>query len=48
VSAPGRASRIFEIVFEGDPFITDQMKTNPAFSIRRIEGTRVSERIVLK
>src|SRR5687768_11840295 len=48
VSAPGRASKIFEIVFEGDPFITDQMKANPAFSIRRIDGTRVSERIVLK
>jgi protocatechuate 3,4-dioxygenase beta subunit len=22
VSAPGRATRIFEIVFEGDPFVT--------------------------
>jgi protocatechuate 3,4-dioxygenase beta subunit len=48
VAAPGRASRVFEIVFDGDPFITDQMKTNPAFSNRRIDGTRVNERIVLK
>jgi protocatechuate 3,4-dioxygenase beta subunit len=48
VAAPGRAGKVFEIVFEGDPFITDQMKTNPAFSIRRIDGSRVSERIVLK
>ncbi|HYE85821.1 MAG TPA: hypothetical protein VEA16_05670 [Vicinamibacterales bacterium] len=48
VAAPGRANRFFEIVFEGDPYVTDQMKTNPAFSIRRIEGGRVTERIVLK
>jgi protocatechuate 3,4-dioxygenase beta subunit len=48
VSAPGRVNRIFEIVFEGDPFITDQMKNNPAFSIRRIESGRVTERIVLR
>ena len=27
VSAPGRASRIFEIVFEGDPFITERMRS---------------------
>lgn len=48
VSAPGRANRFFEIVFEGDPFITDQMKSNPAFSVRRIEAGRVTERIALK
>ena len=48
VSAPGGASRIFEIVFEGDPFITDQMRSNPAFSVRRIEKGRVSERITLR
>jgi protocatechuate 3,4-dioxygenase beta subunit len=48
VSAPGRAGKVFEIVFEGDPFITDQMKSNPSFSVRRIDGSRVSERIVLK
>ena len=48
VSAPGRAGRIFEIVFEGDPFITDQMKSHPSFSVRRIEAGRVSERITLK
>ncbi len=54
VSAPGRSPRIFEIVFEGDPFITDRMRSDPGFSIRPIvapPGTSVSsvaERIVLK
>lgn len=47
VSAPGRAPRIFEIVFEGDPFITDQMRSNASFSVRRIDGGRVTERITL-
>jgi protocatechuate 3,4-dioxygenase beta subunit len=47
VSAPGRASRIFEIVFEGDPFVTDQMKANSVFSVRRIEAGRVTEGITL-
>jgi protocatechuate 3,4-dioxygenase beta subunit len=48
VAAPGRAAKFFEIVFEGDPFITDQMRTNPAFSVRRIENGRVAERITLR
>ena len=48
VSAPGRANRFFEIVFEGDPFLTDRMKSDPSFSIRRIDNGRVTERIVLK
>ena len=48
VSAKGRAPRIFEIVFEGDPFLTDQMRSNAAFSVRRIDDGRVRERIVLK
>ena len=48
VTAPGFATKIFEIVFEGDPFITAQMKTNPAFSVRPIQGGRVTERIVLQ
>jgi protocatechuate 3,4-dioxygenase beta subunit len=49
VSAPGRASRIFEIVFEGDPFITDRMRNDPVFSVRTIAaGGRVTERIVLR
>jgi protocatechuate 3,4-dioxygenase beta subunit len=48
VSAPGGAARIFEIVFEGDPFVTAAMRTNPAFSVRPIEGGRVTERIVVK
>jgi protocatechuate 3,4-dioxygenase beta subunit len=48
VSATGHADRIFEIVFEGDPFITEQMRKNPAFSVRTIDGNRVTERIVLK
>ena len=48
VSAPGRAAHIFEIVFEGDPFVTAQMRTNPAFSVRPIVDGAVTERIVLK
>jgi protocatechuate 3,4-dioxygenase beta subunit len=55
VSAPGFADRIFEIVFEGDPFITDDMRRNPAFSVRPVAAGRgtpagvsvVTERIVL-
>ena len=47
VAAKGHGSRFFEIVFEGDPYITDQMRSNPAFSIRRIESGRVTERITL-
>lgn len=48
VSAPGRAPKIFEIVFEGDPFVTAEMRTNPAFSVRPIAQGKVTERIVLK
>ena len=49
VSAPGRASRVFEIVFEGDPHLTDRMRTDPAFSVRPIAaGGRVTERITLR
>lgn len=48
VSARGRAPRIFEIVFEGDPFITGDMRRNPAFSVRPIQAGRVTERIVLR
>jgi protocatechuate 3,4-dioxygenase beta subunit len=48
VSAPGRASKIFEIVFEGDPFVTEQMRSNPAFSVKPIGNGKVTERIVLK
>ena len=29
VSAPGRAPNIFEIVFEGDPFVTAEMRRTP-------------------
>ena len=47
VSAPGHAPRIFEIVFEGDPFVTPEMRERPDFSVRPIEGGRVTERIVL-
>jgi protocatechuate 3,4-dioxygenase beta subunit len=48
VSAAGFAPKIFEIVFEGDPFVTDAMRKNPAFSVRPVEaGGRVTERIVL-
>lgn len=48
VAAKGHQPRIFEIVFEGDPFITDRMRGDPAFSVRRIEDGRVSERITLR
>lgn len=48
VSAPGHAPKIFEIVFEGDSMVTDRMRGNPAFSVRRIEDGRVTERIVLE
>ncbi len=48
VSTPGRASKIFEIVFEGEPFVTDEMRRNPAFSVRPIADGKVTERIVLK
>lgn len=49
VSAPGQAPKIFEIVFEGDPFVTEQMRTNPAFSVRPVGADgRVTERIVMK
>jgi protocatechuate 3,4-dioxygenase beta subunit len=48
VSAPGRAPKIFEIVFEGDPLVTEEMRRNPVFSIRPIESGKVTERIVLK
>ena len=48
VSAQGFSTKVFEIVFEGDPFITSEMRTNPAFSVRPVEKGRVTERIVLR
>jgi len=49
VSAPGRASRVLEIVFEGDPFITERMRTDPAFSVRSIGADgRVTGRITFR
>ena len=49
VSARGRARRVFEIVFEGDPFITERMRSDPAFSVRTIDSAgRVTERIALR
>jgi protocatechuate 3,4-dioxygenase beta subunit len=48
VSAAGFAPRLFEIVFEGDPFVTAEMRRNPAFSVRPVgAGGKVTERIVL-
>jgi len=48
VSATGFVPRIFEIVFEGDPFVTAEMRRNSGFSVRPIgQGGRVTERIVL-
>jgi protocatechuate 3,4-dioxygenase beta subunit len=48
VSAQGFQQKNFEIVFTGDPFITAQMHTDPAFSVRPVESGRVTERIVLR
>jgi protocatechuate 3,4-dioxygenase beta subunit len=48
VSAPGRAVKIFEIVFEGDSFVSDEMRRNPAFSVRPIASGAVTERIVIE
>jgi protocatechuate 3,4-dioxygenase beta subunit len=48
VSAPGRAPKIFEIVFEGDPFVTPEMRRNPAFSVRPVADGAVTERVVLQ
>jgi protocatechuate 3,4-dioxygenase beta subunit len=48
VTATGFAPRIFEIVFDGDPFVTPDMRRNPAFSVRPVgQDGRVTERIVL-
>ena len=47
VAAAGLAPKIFEIVFEGDPFVTAQMRSNPAFSVRPVEAGKVTERIVM-
>jgi protocatechuate 3,4-dioxygenase beta subunit len=48
VAAKGRGSQIFEIVFEGDSFVTAEMRTNPSFSIRPIVSGAVTQRIVLR
>ena len=48
VAAAGHPPRIFEIVFEGDPFVTDRMRSDPAFSVRAVQDGRVTERIVMK
>ena len=48
VSAAGRPPKVFEIVFEGDPFVTAEMRRNPAFSVRLISANVVTERIILK
>ena len=48
VAASGRAPKVFEIVFEGDPFVTEEMRRNAAFSVRPIADGKVTERIVLK
>jgi protocatechuate 3,4-dioxygenase beta subunit len=49
VAAAGYAPKIFEIVFEGDPFITTEMRRNPVFSVRPVDDAgRVTDRIVLR
>jgi hypothetical protein len=57
VAAPGHATRIFEIVFEQDPLVTDEIRrraTEPgsSYSLRRIEPGaggvgRVTQDVVL-
>ena len=39
VSGPRIRSRFFEIVFEGDPFVTAEMRSDPGFSVRPVERT---------
>jgi protocatechuate 3,4-dioxygenase beta subunit len=48
VAAAGHPPKIFEIVFEGDPFVTAEMRGNPTFSLRPIEEGKVTERIELQ
>jgi protocatechuate 3,4-dioxygenase beta subunit len=48
VEAPGFERRIFEIVFEGDPFLRPDMRRDPAYSVRPIHAGRVTDRIVLR
>lgn len=48
VAAAGREPKIFEIVFEGDQFVTPRMRSDPAFSVRPISNGAVTEKIVLK
>jgi protocatechuate 3,4-dioxygenase beta subunit len=49
VGKEGFAARVFEIVFEDDPFVTSQMRSDPAYSVRPVEaGGKVTERIVLR
>lgn len=51
VTAQGYEPRFFEIVFEGDPYVTAEMRQHPGFSVRPIATengrSRVTERIVL-
>ena len=48
VVAPGHEPKIFEIVFEGDPFVTMAMRSDQAFSVRPIDAGKVTDRIVLR
>jgi protocatechuate 3,4-dioxygenase beta subunit len=51
VSAKGYADHVYEIVFEGDPYVTDAMRKNPAFAVRAVRPTvpgQVVDRIVLR
>jgi len=47
VAAAGRSPKIFEIVFEDDPLVTSEMRSNPAFSVRPVTQGKVTERIVM-
>jgi protocatechuate 3,4-dioxygenase beta subunit len=37
VTPPGDRERVSEVVFEGDPFVTAEMRRNPFFAVRPVE-----------
>ena len=37
VTPPGGKEQVSEVVFEGDPFVTERMRANPFFAVRPVE-----------
>ncbi len=37
VTPPGDRERVSEVVFEGDPYLTERMRGNPFFAVRPVE-----------